>query len=181
TRSMLAVPLRSPGGAVVGVMQLINALRDRHVITPFAPGEVEVAEGFASLTAVAIHRALLEEAAALDPLTDLYNRRYLTLRIQEEVSRHKRFEHPVSVVAMDVDGFERINRARGEFGGAAVLREVSRLLRRHSRQFSCLSRVHADDFVAVLPNTPQAGGVAYAERIKGIMAGHDFEQGPVTA
>jgi diguanylate cyclase (GGDEF)-like protein len=87
----------------------------------------------------------------------------------------------VSVVSLDLDGFDRVNRRAGQPGGDAVLREVSVLLRRNSRQFSVLARDRGDDFTVVLPNTARAGAVAYAERIKSLIEQHAFEHGPLTA
>jgi diguanylate cyclase (GGDEF)-like protein len=181
TRSLLALPLQTPGGAVIGVMELINARRGSDVIVPFSTVNEGLARAYASLASVAIHRALLDEATFKDTLTDLYNRRYLGIRIDEEAGRFKRFGHPVSVVSMDLDNFERINRKAGHPGGDAVLREIGVLLRRHSRRFTVAARDRGDDFAIVLPNTPRSGAVTYAERIKGIIEAHPFEHGTVTA
>ena len=181
TRSLLALPLQTPAGAIIGVMELINARREPDVIIPFSAVTEELARSYASLAAVAIHRALLDEATFKDTLTDLYNRRYLAMRVDEEAGRFKRFGHPVAVVSMDLDNFERINRKAGHPGGDAVLREIGVLLRRHSRRFTVAARDHGDDFAIVLPNTSRAGAVTYAERIKRIVESHPFEHGPVTA
>ena len=181
TRSLLALPLQTPAGAVIGVMELINARREPDVIVPFSAVSEGLARSYASLAAVAVHRALLDEATFKDTLTDLYNRRYLGLRVEEEAGRFKRFGHPVSVVSLDLDNFDRINRKAGHPGGDAVLREIGVLLRRHSRRFTVAARDRGDDFAIVLPNTPRAGAVTYAERIKAVIESHPFEHGTVTA
>jgi diguanylate cyclase (GGDEF)-like protein len=181
TRSLLAIPLRTPSGAVVGVMELINAHREAHVIVPFTNDSESLARAYASLAAMAIHRALLDESNFKDTLTDLYNRRYLGMRIEEEAGRHKRFGHPVSVVSLDLDNFERVNRKAGQTGGDALLREIGVLLRKHSRRFTVVARDRGDDFAIVLPNTPRAGAVIYAERIKALIERHPFEHGTMTA
>ena len=181
TRSLLALPLQTPAGAVIGVMELINARREPDVIVPFSAVSEGLARSYASLAAVAVHRALLDEATFKDTLTDLYNRRYLGLRVEEEAGRFKRFGHPVSMVSLDLDNFDRINRKAGHPGGDAVLREVGVLLRRHSRRFTVAARDRGDDFAIVLPNTPRAGAVTYAERIKTVIESHPFEHGTVTA
>jgi len=181
TRSLLAIPLRTPSGAVVGVMELINAHREANVVVPFTADAEHLARSYASLAALAIHRAILDESSFKDTLTDLYNRRYLGLRIEEEAGRHQRFGHPVSVISLDLDDFDRINRKAGEMGGNALLREVGGLVRRHSRRFTVVARDRGDDFTIVLPNTPRAGAVTYAERIKAVIERHPFEHGTVTA
>jgi diguanylate cyclase len=106
---------------------------------------------------------------------------HVAMRIDEEAGRYKRFGHPVSVVSLDLDDFDRINRKAGQPGGDAVLREIGVLLRRHSRQFTVLARDRGDDFAIVLPNTNRTGAVSYAERIKALIAQHPFEHGTVTA
>jgi diguanylate cyclase (GGDEF)-like protein len=182
TRSLLALPLQTVTGVVLGVMELANARRDDgDVVVPFSPESERLARAYASLAAVAVHRAILDESTFKDTLTDLYNQRYLGLRVEEEAGRFKRFGHPVSVVSMDLDNFERINRKAGQPGGDATLREVGVLLRRNSRKFTVVARDHGDDFTVVLPNTPRAGAIIYADRIKTLVERHPFEHGPVTA
>jgi diguanylate cyclase (GGDEF)-like protein len=180
-RSLLAIPLLTPSGAVIGVMELINAHREPAVIVPFTTDSERLARAYASLASLAIHRAILDEANFKDTVTDLYNHRYLGMRIEEEAGRHTRFGHPVSVVSMDLDNFERVNRKAGQTGGDAMLREIGVLLRRNSRRFTVVARDRGDDFAIVLPNTPRAGAVTYAERIKAIIERHSFEHGTMTA
>jgi diguanylate cyclase (GGDEF)-like protein len=183
TRSLLALPLQTADGTVLGVMELVNARRGAggDVIVPFTAETERLARSYASLAGVAIHRAVLDESNFKDTLTDLYNRRYLSMRVDEEAGRYKRFGHPVSVVSMDLDNFDRINRKAGHPGGDAVLREVGVLLRRNSRRFTVVARDRGDDFAIVLPNTPRTGAVTYAERIKALVERHPFEHGKVTA
>ena len=181
TRSLLALPLQTTAGTVIGVMELINARREPDVIIPFGTETERPARSYASLAAVAVHRGILDEANFKDTLTDLYNRRYLSLRVDEEAGRYKRFGHPVSVVSMDLDNFDRINRTAGQPGGDAVLREIGVLLRRNSRRFTVVARDRGDDFGIILPDTARAGAVTYAERIKSAVERHQFEHGTVTA
>jgi diguanylate cyclase (GGDEF)-like protein len=181
TRSLLAMPLVTPAGAVVGVMELINAHREAHVVVPFTADSEILARAYASMASLAIHRALLDQWTFKDTVTDLYNHRYLGLRVDEEVGRHTRFGHPVSVISMDLDNFDRVNRKAGQTGGDAMLREIGVLLRRNSRRFTVVARDRGDDFVIVLPNTPRAGAVTYAQRIKALIERHPFEHGTMTA
>ena len=181
TRSLLALPLQTAAGTVIGIMELINARREPDVIVPFGVENERVARSYASLAAVAVHRAMLDEASFKDTLTDLYNRRYLSMRVDEEAGRYKRFGHPVSVVSLDLDNFDRINRKAGQPGGDAVLREIGVVLRRNSRRFTVVARDRGDDFAIILPDTPRAGAVTYAERIKTAVERHPFEHGTLTA
>ncbi len=181
TRSVFVVPLRDPKGEVVGVLELLNALGPDGTVVPFDPADEKPVRALASLAAIAICNARLEDRSFRDGLTDLYNGRYFALRLDEEAKRSVRFGHPLSLVCLDVDDLARINRDNGRAAGDEVLRQTARLLVRHSRGFTTLARREGDEFVAILTNTPKAGALTYAERIRGVIEGHLFIQGGVTA
>jgi len=181
TRSVLAVPLRDATGGNVGVLELLNAVDESGAIVPFDPDDERVIRALASQAAVAIRNARLEDLSFKDATTDLYNDRYFALRIDEEVKRHTRFGHPLSLVVLNVDLFKPFNDEHGPAAGDEVLREVARLLVKHSRSFTIISRVDGDGFAALLANTPKAGAVTYSQRIRGVIAAHPFAHGPVTA
>ena len=181
TRSVLAVPLQDAIGSNVGVLELLNALDDSGVIVPFDPDDERVIRALASQAAVAIRNARLEDLSFKDASTELYNSRYFALRIDEEVKRHTRFGHPLSLVALNVDHFKQLNDEHGSAAGDEVLREVGRLLVKHSRSFTIIARLEGDGFAALLANTPKAGAATYSQRIRGVIAAHPFAHGPITA
>lgn len=181
TRSVFVVPLADPKGNIVGVIELLNALDADGAIVPFDPEYEKLIRALASQAAIAIRNARLEDLSFKDPVTDLYNRRYFALRLDEEVKRSGRFGHPLSLVCIDLDDFTTINDDKGRSAADEVLKETARLLVKHSRSFTILARRDGDDFVAILANTPKAGAVTYAERIRGVIEGHAFAHGPVTA
>jgi diguanylate cyclase (GGDEF)-like protein len=181
TRSVLAVPLQDLTGSIVGVLELLNALDDSGAIVPFEPDHEKLIRALASQAAVAIRNARLEDLSFRDSLTELYNRRYFALRIDEEVKRHTRFGHPLSLVVLNIDRFKQLNADRGPALSDEVLREVARQLVKHSRSFTIIARLDGDDFAALLANTPKAGAVTYSQRIRGIIESHPFAHGTVTA
>jgi len=181
TRSVLAVPLQDLTGSIVGVLELLNALDDSGAIVPFEPDHEKLIRALASQAAVAIRNARLEDLSFRDSLTELYNRRYFALRIDEEVKRHTRFGHPLSLVVLNIDRFKELNADRGPALSDEVLREVARQLVKHSRSFTIIARLDGDDFAALLANTPKAGAVTYSQRIRGIIESHPFAHGTVTA
>ena len=181
TRSVLAVPMHDLTGANVGVLELLNALDDSGAIVPFDPDDEKVMRALASQAAVAIRNARLEDLSFKDVSTELYNRRYFALRIDEEVKRHTRFGHPLSLVVLNIDHFTQLNTDHGAAAGDEVLREVGRLLLKHSRSFTIIARLDGDGFAALLANTPKAGAVTYSQRIRGVIAAHPFAHGPLTA
>src|SRR2546422_9842617 len=98
TRSVLVVPLQDPAGHIFGVLELINALDKTGCVVPFDIEYEALVRALASQAAVAIRNARLEDLSFKDALTDVYNRRYFVVRIQEESRRHLRFAEPVSLV-----------------------------------------------------------------------------------
>jgi len=181
TRSVLVVPLQDLTGSIVGVLELLNAIDDSGAIVPFEPDHEKLIRALASQAAVAIRNARLEDLSFRDALTELYNRRYFALRIDEEVKRHTRFGHPLSLVVLSIDRFTQLNADRGPALSDEVLREVARQLVKHSRSFTIIARLDGDDFAALLANTPKAGAVTYSQRIRGLIESHPFAHGTVTA
>jgi diguanylate cyclase (GGDEF)-like protein len=181
TRSVLAVPLQDLTGSIVGVLELLNAVDDSGATVAFHRDYEKLVRALAAHAAVAIRNARLENISFKDSLTELYNRWYFGLRIEEEVKRHTRFGRPLSLVVVNVDRFKAINAEHGQLAGDEVLREVSRLLVRHSRSFTIIARLDGDEFAALLANTPKAGAVTYAQRIRSVIEGHPFAPGTVTA
>ena len=181
TRSVLVVPLQDLTGSIVGVLELLNAIDDSGAIVPFEPDHEKLIRALASQAAVAIRSARLEDLSFRDSLTELYNRRYFALRIDEEVKRHTRFGHPLSLVVLNIDRFKQLNADRGPALSDEVLREVARQLVKHSRSFTIIARLDGDDFAALLANTPKAGAVTYSQRIRGLIESHPFAHGTVTA
>src|SRR5438128_407602 len=150
-------------------------------VIPFHPRLEDVARAFAAYAAIAVRSARLEELSFKDPLTDGYNRRYLMLRLYEEVSRAARYQQPLSLILLDLDGFKAINDRWGHGAGDDVLKQVVQLLASQSRRDSVVARYGGDEFIALLPSTTKAAAVVYAERMRAIIERYPFQHGPLTA
>ena len=126
--------------------------------------------------------ARLKEFSFRDEVTGLYNRRFFGIRLEEEISRYRRFNHPVSVVMMDLDGFKAVNDTLGHGMGDETLREVAQILLKHSRGINVVSRYGGDEFAVLLVETSKAGATLYGDRIRQVIAGYAFAHGqPITA
>jgi diguanylate cyclase (GGDEF)-like protein len=121
--------------------------------------------------------ARLKETSFKDEVTGLYNRRFFSVRLEEELSRYRRFNHPMSLVLMDLDGFKAVNDDMGHVIGDETLRDVGQLLIRHSRGINVVSRYGGDEFAVLLVETSKAGAWTYADRIRQLVAGHAFPHG----
>jgi len=104
--------------------------------------------------------------AITDPLTGLYNRRFLHDHLERELSRAERSGGVVSVLLMDLRGFKAINDRLGHPAGDAVLVRTARRIRESLRVVDAGCRFGGDEFVAVLPNTDLVYSLAVAERIR---------------
>lgn len=119
----------------------------------------------------------LKEFTFKDEVTGLYNRRFFSVRLEEEVSRCRRFNHPVSVVLLDLDDYKVINDELGHGAGDETLREVAQLLLKHSRGINVICRYGGDEFAVLLVETSKASARLYADRIRQVLATHPFAHG----
>jgi diguanylate cyclase (GGDEF)-like protein len=123
--------------------------------------------------------ARLKETSFKDEVTGLYNRRFFSLRLEEELSRYRRFNHPVSVVLLDLDGFKAVNDEFGHTIGDETLREIAQILMKHSRGINVVSRYGGDEFAVLLVETSKAGARLYADRIREVVSKYPFSHGKV--
>src|SRR5438128_3836961 len=121
--------------------------------------------------------AKLKETSFKDDVTGLYNRRFFSLRLEEEISRYRRFNHPVSVVVLDLDGFKTVNDEFGHAVGDDTLRDIGQILMKHSRGINVVSRYGGDEFAVLLVETSKSGARLYANRIRQVVATFPFSHG----
>lgn len=107
----------------------------------------------------------LEEIAMKDELTSLANRRRFMHKIQEEVSRAKRYRSPLVLFMIDVDNLKEINDTYGHPAGDQVLRQVARMFQDNLRQIDFSGRIGGDEFGIILPNTSLDDAKKLADRL----------------
>lgn len=111
-------------------------------------------------------QAQLSEQANRDPLTGLYNRRYLDTTLGRELAQAQRHGHGASLLLLDIDHFKRINDDFGHPAGDEVLRQVGNVLHRLSRKSDLVCRFGGEEFLLWLPNTPPDKAREHAEKIR---------------
>ncbi len=121
--------------------------------------------------------AQLKEFSFKDEVTSLYNRRFFSIRLEEEVSRYRRFNHPVSVVLLDLDDFKAINDELGHAAGDETLRGMADILLKQSRGINVICRYGGDEFAVLLVETSKAGARLYADRIRYVLSTWEFNHG----
>jgi diguanylate cyclase (GGDEF)-like protein len=116
--------------------------------------------------------ALLEQENITDPLSGLYNRRYLDRRLEEEVARVKRYGLPLSILMIDVDHFKRVNDTSGHPAGDRVLGYLGKLTLNGIRSADIAARYGGDEFMVIAPNTTVSMAGTLAERLRKHIESH---------
>ena len=131
-------------------------------------------------------RELLRQQSIRDPLTNLYNRRFVEEFLKREIMRAERKGHPLSVVALDLDHFKEINDMHGHDVGDTTLRHVSLVLQGQVRESDIACRIGGEEFALLLPEVSLDLAYQRAERIRTAISElhskHDLIRvGPITA
>jgi diguanylate cyclase (GGDEF)-like protein len=124
--------------------------------------------------------AEIEKMAVTDPLTGLYNYRYFHERLGAELARSNRYHHPLSIMMIDLDDFKKINDQCGHLCGDLVLRNTATAMRKNIRRYDepmilkgaeldIVSRYGGEEFVIIQPDTPLAGALVCAERLRKVL------------
>lgn len=108
-------------------------------------------------------RAELQEQAIHDPLTNVYNRRYMAEFLDKEIARAEREQTPVSIIILDMDNFKLFNDTYGHKCGDVVLQFSANFLVDHTRRGDIVCRYGGEEFVIVMPNAPFEIGYERAE------------------
>ena len=111
-------------------------------------------------------REALRSQSIKDPLTGLYNRRYLTETLDREIRRAVRAEQSVGILMLDLDHFKKFNDTYGHDAGDTVLRETASFLSKSIRIEDVVCRFGGEEFVVILPTADLNSAHARAERIR---------------
>ncbi|MGC8930632.1 MAG: diguanylate cyclase [Dictyoglomus sp.] len=107
----------------------------------------------------------LNRLAITDPLTQLFNRRYIEEELRKEIERSKRYSRPLSVMVLDLDNFKIINDILGHQYGDEVLKKIGENLKKSCRKVDTVGRFGGDEFVIILPETNLEKSIKVANKI----------------
>jgi diguanylate cyclase (GGDEF)-like protein len=110
--------------------------------------------------------ARLEQDALIDPLTQLSNRRYLSRRFSEEISRAHRHHLNLTVIMVDIDHFKMVNDVYGHRTGDEVLCRIARVIEGELRTSDIAVRYGGDEILVIATNTDAPSGKILAERLR---------------
>ena len=120
-------------------------------------------------------QAQLQDQVTRDPLTNLFNRRYLDDTFDRELARCNRENMPIAIVIMDIDFFKNINDNHGHEAGDMVLQSTALLLQELTRSEDIVCRYGGEEFLAVLPGASLEHAIERAENWRQTFASIDFE------
>jgi diguanylate cyclase (GGDEF)-like protein len=118
-------------------------------------------------------RQSLRDLSVRDPLTGLFNRRYLSESLGRELSRGKRRGLPLAVLAFDLDHFKDFNDSYGHPAGDAVLVAFARILQSHSRSEDIACRQGGEEFVLIMPEMDMTVALRRAGELMRVLASMD--------
>ncbi len=108
----------------------------------------------------------LMEMNMRDSLTGTHNRRSLELNLKEEMERHKRYGHPLSMIMFDIDYFKQVNDSCGHQCGDFILQQIAAIIEENIRSEDIFARYGGEEFCCLLPETSMESAVNLAERFR---------------
>jgi diguanylate cyclase (GGDEF)-like protein len=167
-KSLLMLPLVARG-ETIGLMEIVD-VNDR----VWSDDDVEFCRALCDIVAIAVRNAVLfaelQETAARDKLTGLYNRRLFEEQFEAAVARSLRSKEDLTLLVVDLDGLKRINDVSGHVAGDNALRTLSDSLRATIRSTDVACRIGGDEFAIVLPGSSAEDAVHVAERAQEMLA-----------
>ena len=122
-----------------------------------------------------LNRARLLRRGFTDVLTGWHNRRYLQVRLKEELARACRHGNNLVCLMLDIDHFKRVNDTWGHSAGDAVLQELAQRVESQVRVSDVAARYGGEEFVVLLPSTDDEAGARLAERIRAAVSATPIE------
>lgn len=179
-RSLIYHPL-SIGNEIIGVM----TVQSNH-LNAYSAQDLEIVKILASYIAIALNnsrksdalKAAIEELEVLsttDPLTGLYNRRYMIQQLEREAIRYKRYLHPFTVLIADIDHFKVVNDTYGHDCGDFVLQQLALDLKEHLRCQDFIARWGGEEFLILLTETDGDAAMQLADRLLATVADTAFK------
>ena len=133
---------------------------------------VMVDHGFVLKNALTVRR--MNELITKDDLTLSYNRRFFEEYLVEELERARRYNNPVSLIFLDLDGLREVNSRFGHAMGSRTLQEAAARVMNAVRSIDKVVRYGGDEFCIILPETSWRGALEVAERIRQRLAATPF-------
>jgi len=109
---------------------------------------------------------VIQELMITDKLTTLFNRQHLVTVLEDEIARCQRYDRPIALIMIDIDGFRNFNDYYGHQAGDTMLAFIGTLIRENTRKFDRAFRYGGEEFVVVLPESDLTMAYIVSERIR---------------
>ncbi len=174
-KSAMIVPMISHG-KVIGILQAESTRVNR-----FSEIDQKIASILAASAAMAYENSRLhnelEKMVVIDELTGVYNYRYFSEKLADEIKRATRYRQALSLIMVDLDWFKRINDTYGHEAGNVLLKGVVRVIAQNIRDTDTLARYGGEEFIVILPQTDHDDAQIIAERIRSEIERSSFGDG----
>lgn len=161
-------PIKSKN-RIIGTLA-VNSAKGRYLMA----GDIRLIASISNMIGAAVENGQLyhriKQLSDTDSLTGLFNHRFITRRLESEFKRAVRYNHPISVMMIDVDGLKTINDTHGHLIGDQALRQISLALVSACRLTDVIGRYGGDEFLVILPETDIKMGSVVAKRIIKLVA-----------
>jgi len=161
----LCIPILAQGEAL-GIIHF----QATDEVPMLADSELSFKTTFAGQLGLSVANIRLREAlrtqSIRDPLTGLYNRRYLQEILEREIRRAVRSDQPLGILMLDLDHFKKFNDTYGHEAGDSVLREAATFLSKNIRAEDIVCRFGGEEFVVILPTATLEASKSRAERLR---------------
>jgi diguanylate cyclase len=169
----ICMPMMAQGESL-GVLYLDTGRPDTGAapaaLAAWSAAELRLAKTLSEHAALALANLALRETlrrqSVRDPLTGLYNRRFLEESLERELGRATRSGLPFGLMMIDIDHFKRLNDTYGHDAGDAVLRALGNLLRAQLRSEDVVCRYGGEEFTMILPEASHDATQARAESLR---------------
>ncbi len=169
TKSCISLPLLFKG-EIIGVLNLA----DKKNSAPFISADQEILSTFLDQATIILERNTIltkaKQSMITDPLTGLYNSRFIKKRLNEEVSRSIRYNLPFTMILTDLDINIAGNDARSRTDTNRRIKETAQVLNSSLRDIDLIGRIGKKEFCIILPSTTMKESLHVADRIKRTVA-----------
>ena len=158
-KTLVAVPLRIQN-KVIGVVNLA----DRSNSQPFTDSDLELLQAIADQMAMSIDNARLHDLSVINEENELYLRKFLDIRLDDEIKRSKRFGFPLSVVIFSIDKFNELDSLYGKYSSEVALFDVAKKLKQTVRATDIPAEYEHNKLCVALAHTSDEQAKMFSDR-----------------